>query len=81
MRSKRDVVCVDYKLNGSYTIRDIDKRLITEGAANDLVKEWFEKKPVWFTDDEIRSRSQQIKRVMGRTMKQQEISLNAGNKR
>ena len=64
----RDAVCVDYKLRKSYTIREIDGEQITTNAAHDLVKNWFDNKPVWFTDDEIRSRSRQMKRVMARTM-------------
>ena len=79
--TKRDAVCVDYKLNGTYTIREIDTRQISKNVANDLVKEWFENKPVWFTDDEIKSRSKQIKRVMERTIKQQEVLLNKASVR
>jgi hypothetical protein len=64
----QDAVCVDYKLRKSYSIREIDKGLITPSAAHDLFKYWLDNKPVWFTDDEIKSRSRQMKRVMARTM-------------
>jgi len=65
---QKDTVCVDYILNKSYTIRDVDEGTITADAAHDLVKSWFANKPVWFTDAEITSRSKQLKRVMARTM-------------
>ena len=68
--TKRDAVCIDYKLRGSYTIREIDEKQITTSAAHGLVKNWLANKPVWFTDDEIKSRSRQLKRVMARTMQQ-----------
>ena len=68
----QDIVCVDYKSHKSYHIREVDKKRITMEAAHDLVKDWFDQKPVWFTDDEIKSRSRQLKQVMARTIQQRE---------
>jgi len=61
-----NIISVDYKLRKSYTIREI-RGQIPENAAHDLVKNWLVNKPVWFTDDEVKSRSKQMKRVMART--------------
>jgi len=79
--TKRDAVCVDYKLNGTYAIREIDTRQISKNTANDLVKEWIVSKPVWFTDDEIRSRGKQIKCVLERSIKQHEALLSEASER
>ena len=79
----KNVVTVDYKLKNVYEIREIHDSRITPGQADDLIKAWIDHKPVWFTDDEIKSRSRQVKMVMARTWQKQaatarELGLETG---
>ena len=71
--TKEEAVSIDYKMQKLYSIRRIDKNQVTLGAAHRLVEDWFENKPIWFTDDEIKSRSRQLKQVMARTMQQRVV--------
>jgi len=79
----KNVAAIDYKLKNDYEIREIHDSAFTPGQADDLIKAWINHKPAWLTDDEIKSRSSQVKMVTARTWQKQaatakELGLETG---
>ena len=68
----RECFAVNVSQKNEYNIQEIHNPQFTPHEADETLKAWFKSKPVWFTGEEMKSRSRQLKMVMARTWQKEE---------